>query len=71
MGRAYPQRRGTSRGEDSEVFVGVGVAKVHHAVAVAEAGRGGEVWWPGSRSGTHGCTSATKPVRRSMGFTGN
>ena len=32
MGRAYPQRRRTIRGEDSEVFISLDVAKVHHAV---------------------------------------
>ena len=47
MGRAFPQRRGRAVDEDSEVFVGLDVAKLRHAVAVAEGGRQGEVRYLG------------------------
>ena len=47
MGRAYPQRRGRAVEQDSEVFVGLDVAKARYAVAVAEDGRSGEVRYLG------------------------
>jgi len=47
MGRAFPQRRGRAVEEHSEVFVGLDVAKVRHAVAVADGGRQGEVRYLG------------------------
>lgn len=47
MGRAFPQRRGRAVDEHSEVYVGLDVAKVRHAVAVAEGGRQGEVRYLG------------------------
>jgi transposase len=42
-------------GEDSGVFVGLDVAKVRHAVAVAEGGRGGEIRFLGEISAEPVC----------------
>src|SRR5689334_8212197 len=46
-GRADPQHRGRAVDQDSEVFVGLDVAKGSHAVAVADGGRTGEVRYLG------------------------
>ena len=42
-GRAYPQHRGRALEQNSEVFIGLDVAKARHAVAIAGAGRSGDV----------------------------
>jgi hypothetical protein len=72
-------------GEYSEVFVAFDVAKMKHAVAVAEGGRSGEVRFLGeienrpaaierqSRSWPSGmidCRSASRPGRRVTGCVG-
>jgi len=65
-------------GEYSEAFVAFDVAKIKHAVAVAEGGRTGEVRFLGEiengrlrnwRAGMIGCISALKRVRPGMGCT--
>ena len=46
MGRADPHRRRTSRGgvaDYREAFIGIDVAKLRNAIAIADAGRDGEV----------------------------
>ena len=73
-------------GEHSEVYVAFDTAKLKHAVAVAEGGRGGEVRFVGeienrpatiekmiARSwpaGTGSCTSASRRGQRDTGFIG-
>jgi hypothetical protein len=72
--------QGTSHGD--EVFVGIDTAKAHNAVAVAEAGRDGEMRYPGTCDNapeavarlvrelsivTRSCISATKPDRWDTG----
>lgn len=47
VGRAYPQRGGRAVEQVSEIFVGLDVAKAHHAVAIAEGGRSGEIKYSG------------------------
>jgi len=81
-GRALPQHRGRTVDKDSEVFVGLDVAKRRHAAAVAEAGRQGKcaTWarlmptrrqfarlWRDWRSGMASCICATKRDRRATG----
>ena len=71
--------------EYSGAFVAFDVAKTKHAVAVAEAGRAGEVGsWARSRTrrrglsgrsgswpaGMVGCRSASRPAQRVMGCIG-
>jgi hypothetical protein len=70
-------------GEYSEAFVAFDVAKIKHAVAVAEGGRTGEVRFLGEienreiergrsrnwRAGMVGCIFALKRVRPGMGCT--
>jgi len=43
MGEPILSAGGRAVGDDNEIFVGLDVAKVRHAVAVAEDGRRGEV----------------------------
>jgi len=72
-------------GEDSEVYVAFDTAKLKHAVAVAEGGRGGEIRFVGeieNRPGTierlikklarrtGSCRCASRRGRRAMVFTG-
>src|SRR3954447_24020652 len=45
--RAPPHRGGRSMAETTEAFVGIDVAKLRNAVAVADAGRDGEVRFHG------------------------
>lgn len=86
MGEPILSAGGRAVGDDNEVFVGLDVAKVRHAVAVAEDGRGGEVrswerstrirrlfvvWSPVLRSVMHVCTSAMRPGRPSMDCIGS
>jgi transposase len=47
VGRAVPHRRRTSHGTNTEVFVGIDVAKARNAVGVADGERGGEVRYLG------------------------
>src|SRR4051795_9884990 len=72
--------------ETREAFVGIDVAKLRNAVAVADAGRDGEVrfygerwtrrrkacaaWRRSWRASTSGCTSVTRPARPATGCTG-
>ena len=65
----------------NEAFVGIDTAKNKHAVAIADAGREGEIRYLGSRRrrsdessaswpvAIRGCISATKRARPGMGFT--
>ena len=72
-------------GEHREVFVAFDVAKLKHAVAIAEGDRSGEVRFLGEienkpaaieqiikklASAMAGCTSASRPGRRAMGCAG-
>jgi hypothetical protein len=49
---ASDERNPDWRGKGSEVFVGIDTAKAHNAVAVAEAGRDGEVRYLGTFDNT-------------------
>src|SRR4051795_11334926 len=84
--RAPPHQGGRSMAETTEAFVGIDVAKLRNAVAVADAGRDGEVRFHGEvdaspesmrrlaaelgRASTSGCTPATGPARPATGCTG-
>ena len=70
---------------DDEVYVGLDVPELKVSVALAEAGRDGEVrflgeventpggsggWWRSSRNGTGGSPSATRPARPATASSG-
>src|SRR4051794_36078254 len=81
--RAPPHQGGRSMAETTEAFVGIDVAKLRNAVAVADAGRDGEVRFYGEvdaspesmrrlaaklRANTSGCTSCSKAARTATGL---
>ena len=69
-------------GHDSEAFIGIDTAKLRNAIAVAEAGRNGEVRYLGEVDTSEAATrklvaglsaryrSATRQARPAMAFNG-
>jgi transposase len=56
MGRVEPHTRRASHGDHSEAFIGIDTAKLRNAVAIAEAGRRGEVRYLGEVDASEAAT---------------
>jgi len=56
MGRVEPHTRRASLGDHSEAFIGIDTAKLRNAVAIAEAGRRGEVRYLGEVDASEAAT---------------